>query len=138
MMGSGEHGGFGNTANKDQRYRLGRKVPETDRSLDMMLNKAFYADVIANKYHINLKGSGKKIEIVFDPDLPIGVAGKTSALNPYRIVLGPAAFISEEELANTIAHELNHARSFARGGKAPERTAYSAGDALASYIRGER
>lgn len=102
------------------------------------MSQVFHAEAIANKYHINLKGSGKRIEIVFDPDLPLGVAGKTSSKNPFRIVLGPSAFVSEEELANTIAHELNHARSFVRGGKAPERTAYSAGNALASYIRGER
>ena len=49
-----------------------------------------------------------------------------------------AAFVSEEELANTIAHELNHCRSYLKGGDAPEETAYPAGDALASYIRGER
>ena len=137
-MGFGEHGGFGNTAGRSRRYRLGRKVPETDKSFNMMLDKTLYATAIANKYRINLKSSGKKVEIAFDQDLPMGVAGKTSALDPYRIVLGPAAFVSEEELANIIAHELNHVRSFARGGRAPERTAYSAGNALASYIRGER
>ena len=68
----------------------------------------------------------------------MGVAGKTSSANPFKIVLGPSAFVSEEELANTIAHELNHARSLIRGENAPERTAYFAGDALASYLRGER
>lgn len=41
-------------------------------------------------------------------------------------------------IANTIAHELNHVRSFLRGGKAPEETAYPAGDALQSYIEGGR
>lgn len=57
------------------------------------------------------------------------------------IELGPSAFVSEEELANTIAHELNHARSFLKGGNAPESGitgAYHAGDTLAEYIRGER
>ena len=137
-MGAGFHGGFGNTLGSGLRYRLGQAIEETEKTLDMLLSKVFHAEVIANKYHINLKGSGNKIEIVFDPNLPLGVAGKTSSKNPFRIVLGPSAFVSEEELANTIAHELNHARSFIRGGKAPEKTAYSAGNALASYIRGER
>ena len=48
------------------------------------------------------------------------------------------AFSSEEQLANTIAHELNHARSFLKGENAPEQPAYNAGDALEEYIRGER
>lgn len=56
--------------------------------------------------------------------------------NPYVIELGPGAFLSEVELANTIAHELNHARSFIKGGNAPERTAYRSGNTLAKYIRG--
>ena len=46
--------------------------------------------------------------------------------------------ISEAELANTIAHELNHSRSWLRGGLAPEDTAYPAGDALQDYIEGGR
>ena len=45
---------------------------------------------------------------------------------------------SEEELANTIAHELNHARDFLRGGEAIEPPAYDAGNALADFIRGGR
>lgn len=65
-------------------------------------------------------------------------AGKTSAKDPYKTMIGPSAFVSEEELANTIAHELNHARSFIKGGTAPESIAYAAGNLLASYIRGER
>lgn len=36
------------------------------------------------------------------------------------IELGPSAFVSNEELANTIAHELNHARGFLKGGDAPK------------------
>lgn len=137
-MGAGKHGGFGNTLGSDARLRIGQAVEETKKTLAMLLNRVFYASIIAEKYHIHLRGSGKRIEIVFDPNLPLGVAGKTSAKNPYKIVLGPSAFVSEEELANTIAHELNHARSFIRGGNAPEETAYPAGNALASYIRGER
>lgn len=40
-------------------------------------------------------------------------------------------------MANTIAHELNHWRSWLKGGIAPKDTVYLAGDALESYIKGE-
>lgn len=40
-------------------------------------------------------------------------------VNPNVIELGANAFVSEEELANTIAHELNHVRSFLKGGDTP-------------------
>lgn len=46
--------------------------------------------------------------------------------------------MSEMKLANTIAHELNHARDFLHGGKAEEAPAYAAGNALADYILGGR
>ena len=53
-------------------------------------------------------------------------AGKVRESNPYVIELGPSAFYSEVELANTIAHEVNHARDFIKGGDAPESRAYPA------------
>jgi len=84
----------------------------------MALNPEQYAKNIADKYGINLKGSGKDITILYNPNL--SSIGRTSAANPSVIELGPQAFVSEEELANTIAHELNHARSFLQGGTAPE------------------
>ncbi|MFV0556274.1 MAG: hypothetical protein ACK5LM_04110 [Lactovum sp.] len=65
-------------------------------------------------------------------------AGRIYKDNPTEIVLGRDAFTSEAELANTIAHELNHARSWLKGGDAPESTAYRAGDALGEYIEGKR
>lgn len=46
--------------------------------------------------------------------------------------------MSEAELANTIAHELNHARDFLRGGSAMEPPDYNAGNSLADYILGGR
>jgi hypothetical protein len=57
---------------------------------------------------------------------------------PNIIELGPKAFFSEAELANTIAHELNHARSYLKGGSAPEETAYASGNTLEDYIRGKK
>lgn len=45
---------------------------------------------------------------------------------------------SPEELGRTIAHELNHSRSFLRGGDAPETTAYGAEGALSDWMAGGR
>ena len=102
----------------------------------MALDPETYARAVADKFHINLKAGGKPVELVFDDS--IVQYGRTLKAEPNKILLGKTAFYSDEELANTIAHELNHCRSFARGGDAPEETAYAAGEALAEYIRGER
>lgn len=75
---------------------------------------------------------------MYNPNLPSGVFGRTIKSNPYKIEMGPAALISETELANTIAHELNHARSFIKGGSAPERSAYKSGNTLAKYMKGKK
>ena len=104
----------------------------------MALDPETYANTIAEKYGINLRGAGQDITIKYNPDLRPGIYGRTTAANPNVIEIGPDALMSEAELANTIAHELNHARDFLRGGIAPEPSAYSAGDALADYINGER
>ena len=137
-MGAGYHGGFGQTKGSQERNRIGKAVSPTERDYSMALNPAHYAGVISKKYGINLKGSGKPITIVYNPNLPQGNPGKTRKSNPYVIELGPSAFYSETELANTIAHELNHARDFIRGGTAPEKPAYRSGNALEDYIRGGR
>ena len=128
----------GSNAGSGVRYRVGNPVTPTTKTYEMALNPELYANEIASKYGINMKGSGQKINIVYNPDLV--AAGKTRMATPNVIELGPSAFVSEEELANTIAHELNHARSFLKGGNAPElgvTGAYHAGDTLAAYIRGE-
>lgn len=132
-MGAGVHGDFGMT-----RYRLGAPVAPTEKTLEMALSPELYANTISNKYNIHLKGSGKKIEIIFNPKLPPGVYGRTTKRNPYVIEIGPAALRTEKDLANTIAHELNHARSFIKGGNAPERTARKSGNTLELYIGGKR
>ena len=137
-MGTGYHGGFGHTAGSEERNRIGKPIPPTEINYKMALDPVHHATVITMKYGINLKGSGKKIKIVYNPDLPPGNPGKTRKKNPFVIELGPSAFYSEKELANTIAHELNHARDYIRGGHAPEKKAYVSGDALEDYIRGGR
>lgn len=118
------------------RARVGVKVSPMEKTYDMALDPEYYARSVAEKYRINLKGSGQKITIKFNPDL--SGAGKSRRATPDIIEVGPSAYVSEEELANTIAHELNHARSWLKGGNAPESSAYGAGDTLADYIRGGR
>ena len=133
-MGTGYYGGFGNTAGTQARYRFGRPVPPTQKTLQMALNPVYYASVIAQKYRIHLRGSKKGITIMYNPDLK--ASGRVRESMPSIIELGPLAYSSEIELANTIAHELNHARSYLKGGSAPEHTAYRSGNTLADYING--
>ena len=128
----------GSKGGTDVRNRQGRPVLATEKTLDMALNPETYANTIAEKYGINLRGSGQSITIKYNADLRPGIYGRTTAANPYVIEIGSDALVSEEELANTIAHELNHARDFIRGGIAPESSAYSSGNALSDYIMGER
>lgn len=122
----------------DVRYRLGEPSVPLEKTLDMALDPETYAQAVVDKYGINMRGSGQDISIVYDPDIPMGQYGKTYGDNPTTIYIGPNALVSEEELANTIAHELNHARDFLRGGSALEDPAYAAGNALSDYIRGGR
>lgn len=135
-MGAGIHGGFGNTRGSQERYRLGRPVPPTPKDFAMALNKDYYVQKICEKYNIHLKSGKNEIIIAINPDLV--PAGRVVKSRPNIIELGPKAFISESELANTIAHELNHARSYLKGGNAPEKIAYISGDTLEDYIRGKR
>ena len=121
----------------DIRYRRGNPVEPIKITYEMRLNPELYIQEVVNKYGINLKGSGQKINIRFDPDYVKG-PGYVSELYPNTIILGPQALVSESELANTIAHELNHWRSWLKGGVAPEPPAYVAGDSLADYINGGR
>ena len=130
-MGAGFHGGFGTA----ERYRKG-KIVNITKTYEMALNPKQHAEMIAKKMNIHLKGSGKAITIVINPNLPPGIYGKTREENPYQIEIGPSAFYSEAELANTIAHELNHARSFIKGGRAPENTARKSGKTLEKYMKG--
>ena len=137
-MGTGNHGGFGNTYGSEARFRKGRPVPDTPKTFEMAMDRLAYATVISKKYRIHLKGSGQKVIIMYDPDLPMGIYGKTYKKTPNIIYVGPNAFVSETELATTIAHELNHARSYLKGRRAPEKTARKSEKALKSYIGGKR
>ena len=123
-------------ASSMERYSVGKSIEPMQKTLDMSLNPELYANEVAAKFGINLKGSGQGITIKFNPDLV--QAGKSRQLTPNIIEIGPSAYADEATLANTIAHELNHARSWLKGGLAPEKAAYSAGNALEEFIKGLR
>jgi hypothetical protein len=136
-----------------EQYAIGRPVPEIERSLDQVLNKELYLYDIARKYGINLQG----VKIVYDHGLGTGTGriGITKeAEGGHTIRIGPDALETEAKAANTIAHELSHARDYRRGAgtkrpdlhkphgdeqsAAGDGSVYGAGKALESYIRGER
>lgn len=95
------------------------------------------------------------IEKTLDPNLvPYGKSGE---LNINVTVVGSNAMVDDATMANTIAHELSHCWDFLRGagklhpelykihGNADslnlpggEHTVYGFGNALESYIKGER
>ena len=125
-------------SNSQIKYRIGKPVEPMDKTYEMALNPELYAQEVAKKYGINMRGSSQDITIKFNSNISSGRYGRTVPTNPTMIEFGPDALVSEAELANTIAHELNHARSFLRGESAPELPAYQSGNALADYIRGGR
>jgi len=102
----------------------------------MALNPSLYIQTIVKKYEINLRGSKQRINIRYNPNLV--VLGKVKKSNPTVIEIGSQGISDDITLANTIAHELNHVRSWLKGGNAPESTAYTAGDALEDYIRSKQ
>lgn len=52
-------------------YDTGEGVPVTpsEKTLEMALNPELYANEVAKKYGINLRGSGQDIVIEFNPQL---------------------------------------------------------------------
>ncbi|HEV2953572.1 MAG TPA: hypothetical protein VG015_05750 [Candidatus Dormibacteraeota bacterium] len=75
---------------------------------------------------------------VFDYSLGAGVKGLTRASEGgWTIRINPG-FQNEADLANTMAHELSHARDFQKGHSSAEGPAYAAGDALEEWINGLR
>jgi hypothetical protein len=78
------------------------------------------------------------VDPVWDYELAPGVKGLTKSTEGgwrIRIKLG---FADEPDLANTIAHELSHARDFQKGLTSSEGPAYNSGDALEEWIDGLR
>ena len=66
------------------------------KTYDMALNPELYANEVAKKYGINLRGSGQEITIKFNPEL--NSAGLSRKESPTIIEIGSSVFFSEEEL----------------------------------------
>lgn len=123
-------------ANTGTRLRPGLTQPGVTRTLENSLDPDAYISDVVSHYGINLRGSGQSISVQFN--LNLASAGRVRAASPNVIEVGPNAFASSEEMARTLAHELNHARSFLRGGVAPESTAYGAEGYLSEWMAGLR
>ncbi len=120
------------------RNRAGRAVPR-ESGLEWALRSPLSrAQLVVEKYDINLRAAGRRVTMEFDPNLPLTPTGKVFGGSPTVIVLGPGALVSEEEMARTIAHELRHARAYLGSGSNQEFAAQAAENALAEYIGGLR
>ena len=76
------------------RYRVGQHVAETEKTLEMALDPETYAYAIADKYGINLRGSGHNITIKYDPEIHRGAYGRTYKESPSVIRFGQDALVS--------------------------------------------
>ncbi|WP_033443250.1 RHS repeat-associated core domain-containing protein [Saccharothrix sp. NRRL B-16314] len=108
-----------------------------------------YLEAIAKRYGINLRGAGATIKVMFDPGIPS--AGATRGRDGGLLIrvgrLGLAG--GDAEAANTIAHELSHARYYLRHGtfehevhgseqSVADGTPFGSGNALQEWIEGRR
>jgi hypothetical protein len=128
-------------------YRLGQPVSPLERTFDHALSPQSYVEDIATHYGINLRGSGQNISVLYDDTLPAGRLGVTKEIEGGKVIrIGPDALVDQATAANTIAHELSHARDYLRGshkvhGNAAslaDRTVYGSGNALEDWITGRR
>jgi hypothetical protein len=88
-----------------------------ERTLDNSLDKDTYLRDVAERYGINLRGSGQDISVVYDPDLGAGTLGVTRGAEGGRVIrVGPDGIFDDVTAANTIAHELTHARYYLKHG----------------------
>jgi RHS repeat-associated protein len=133
-----------------ERSKQGQVQDGVERTLDNSLDKTTYLQDVARKYGINLRGSGQDISVVFDPDLPPSQQGVTRAAEGGRVIrVGPDGIWNDATAANTIAHELSHARYYLRHGtfegeehghasSMGDGTPYGSGNALEDWINGNR
>jgi hypothetical protein len=131
----------------DALYRLGTSAKPLERTYEHALSPQLYTEDVARHYGINLRGSGQGITLLYDETLEVGKLGVTYASEGGRVIrIGPDALIDQATTANTIAHELSHARDYLRGRHKPhgdassvgDRTPYGSGNALQEWIEGTR
>ncbi|MFG3252143.1 putative T7SS-secreted protein [Streptomyces sp. NPDC048172] len=134
----------------EERAARGVRQPEVERTLDNALDKNTYLRDVAERYGINLRGSGRDVDVIYDPDLPSGQLGVTRANDGGNVIrIGPDAVRDDATAANTIAHELSHARYYMKHGtfdgevhgnadSMADGTPYGSGNALQDWIEGNR
>lgn len=114
--------------------------PPLARTFEHALHPQLYIDDIVAHYRMNLRG----VKALYDPTLESGKLGVTRASEGGMVIrIGRDAFVDQPTLANTIAHELSHARDYQRGIHKPHGAAssdgdgsvYGAGNALERWIR---
>jgi hypothetical protein len=135
-------------ANSSELYRLGKPATQLERTYEHALSPQLFVEDVAANYGINLKGAGQKISVLYDESLPAGQLGVTRALEGGRVIrIGPDALVDQATTANTIAHELSHARDYLNGGihkphgsasSMGDRSVYGSGNALQDWIEGKR
>jgi hypothetical protein len=133
--------------NSKSKKRVNFSWNTTGRTYEHALNPQGYVEDVATHYGINLRGSGQKISVLYDSGLGAGKYGVTYASEGGKVIrIGPDALVDQPTTANTIAHELSHARDFLRGSHKPhgfdssvgDGSVYGSGNALESWIRGGR
>lgn len=112
--------------------RLGEEVPALGKTWE---NHGTYLTNVADHYGINLRG----VTPIWDYSLRMGQKGLTRPEDGGWIIRIHSGMVRDEaDLANTLAHELHHARDFQKGRPTLEPPAYGAGDALEEWIYGLR
>lgn len=119
-----------------------------ERTYDHALSPQLYLNDLADYYGINLRGAGQDISLVYDETLPPGQLGVTREAEGGQVIrVGPDALVDDATAANTIAHELSHARDYLNGGihkphgsdaSLGDGSVYGSGNALEDWINGGR
>jgi len=131
-----------------ERYMKGRPSSPLERTYDRMLDPLSFAYEVATRYRVHLRGSKGSVVILLDERLRgTSIAGRTKeSEGGFVIRINPDMLENEGSLANTIAHELSHARDYQKGIEKPhgdsesvnDGSVYGSGNALEEYIRGNR
>ncbi|MCC8251600.1 hypothetical protein [Saccharothrix luteola] len=136
----------------EERSRVGVERP-FERTYELSPHTApeAYLRAVAKSYRINLRGGGQDIAVMFDPMVKPGAYGRTLEAEEGKVIrVGPYALSGgDAAVANTIAHELKHARYLIRNGdftgeshgdtnSVADGTPYGSGNALEQWIKGLR
>jgi hypothetical protein len=133
-----------------ERAAEGRTQGGVERTFENSLDKTTYLNDVASKNGINLRGSGQRISLIYDESLPVGQLGVTRASEGGGVIrVERDGTYDDATAANTIAHELSHARYYLRNGtfdgevhggvdSVADGTPYGSGNALQAWIEGLR